>query len=58
MLVVLDDALDAALDAAQVRSLVPGSGGSRLIITSRNHLADPGVHPVQRPLMSHRRRLG
>ncbi|MFE9067786.1 hypothetical protein [Streptomyces violaceusniger] len=54
MLVVLDD----ALDAAQVRSLIPGSGGSRLIITSRNHLADPGVHPVQQPLMSHRRRLG
>ncbi|MFE2448420.1 BTAD domain-containing putative transcriptional regulator [Streptomyces melanosporofaciens] len=36
MLVVLDD----ALDAAQVRGLIPGSGGSRLIITSRNHLAD------------------
>ncbi|WP_262697771.1 MULTISPECIES: AfsR/SARP family transcriptional regulator [Streptomyces] len=36
MLVVLDD----AHDAAQVRSLIPGSGGSRLIITSRSHLAD------------------
>ncbi|MBP8538748.1 hypothetical protein GWI24_37935 [Streptomyces sp. MK37H] len=36
MLVVLDD----AHDAGQVRSLIPGSGGSRLIITSRDHLAD------------------
>ncbi|MFI0817976.1 BTAD domain-containing putative transcriptional regulator [Streptomyces sp. NPDC021098] len=36
MLVVLDD----AHDAAQVRHLVPGSGGSRVIVTSRNHLAD------------------
>ncbi|MGW2331089.1 BTAD domain-containing putative transcriptional regulator [Streptomyces sp. NPDC001700] len=36
MLVVLDD----ARDAAQVRHLIPGRGGSRLIITSRNHLAD------------------
>ncbi|MCQ8187579.1 AfsR/SARP family transcriptional regulator [Streptomyces rugosispiralis] len=36
MLVVLDD----AHDAAQVRSLIPGSGGSRLIVTSRDHLAD------------------
>ncbi|WP_445517509.1 BTAD domain-containing putative transcriptional regulator [Streptomyces sp. NEAU-174] len=36
MLVVLDD----AQDAAQVRSLIPGSGDSRLIITSRGHLAD------------------
>ncbi|MFF4802820.1 BTAD domain-containing putative transcriptional regulator [Streptomyces sp. NPDC001351] len=36
MLVVLDD----AQNAAQVRPFVPGTGGSRLVVTSRNRLTD------------------
>ncbi|MDG5805278.1 BTAD domain-containing putative transcriptional regulator [Streptomyces ossamyceticus] len=36
MLVVLDD----AENAAQVRPFVPGTGGSRLVVTSRNRLTD------------------
>lgn len=36
MLIVLDD----AASAAQVRSLTPGSGESRVIVTSRHRLAD------------------
>ncbi|WP_343245508.1 BTAD domain-containing putative transcriptional regulator [Streptomyces sp. VNUA24] len=43
MLIVLDD----AASTAQVRPLVPGSGGSRVIVTSRHRLADlEGVHDV------------
>ncbi|MEU1557310.1 BTAD domain-containing putative transcriptional regulator [Streptomyces scabiei] len=43
MLIVLDD----AVSTAQVRPLVPGSGGSRVIVTSRHRLADlEGVHDV------------
>ncbi|MDX2681999.1 AfsR/SARP family transcriptional regulator [Streptomyces sp. NY05-11A] len=36
MLVVLDD----AENAAQVRPFVPGTGGSRVVVTSRNRLTD------------------
>ncbi|MEH0420566.1 BTAD domain-containing putative transcriptional regulator [Streptomyces sp. B21-083] len=43
MLIVLDD----AANAAQVRPLIPGSGGSRVIVTSRHRLADlEGAHGV------------
>ncbi|MFE7767207.1 BTAD domain-containing putative transcriptional regulator [Streptomyces sp. NPDC057438] len=43
MLIVLDD----AASAAQVRPLVPGSGASRVIVTSRHRLADlEGAHDV------------
>ncbi|MFF5360202.1 BTAD domain-containing putative transcriptional regulator [Streptomyces scabiei] len=43
MLIVLDD----AVSTAQVRPLIPGSGGSRVIVTSRHRLADlEGVHDV------------
>ncbi|MGW0824734.1 BTAD domain-containing putative transcriptional regulator [Streptomyces sp. NPDC002845] len=43
MLIVLDD----AMNAAQVRPLIPGSGGSRVIVTSRHRLADlEGAHGV------------
>ncbi|MDX2522120.1 BTAD domain-containing putative transcriptional regulator [Streptomyces stelliscabiei] len=43
MLIVLDD----AVSTAQVRPLIPGSGGSRVIVTSRHRLVDlEGVHDV------------
>lgn len=43
MLIVLDD----VANAAQVRPLIPGSGGSRVIVTSRHRLADlEGAHGV------------
>ncbi|MDX2934779.1 AfsR/SARP family transcriptional regulator [Streptomyces ipomoeae] len=43
MLIVLDD----AVNVAQVRPLIPGSGESRVIVTSRHRLADlEGAHDV------------
>jgi DNA-binding SARP family transcriptional activator len=43
ILVLLDD----AVSAAQVRPLIPGGGGSRLIVTSRERLGDlDGAHTI------------
>ncbi|MFG2638562.1 BTAD domain-containing putative transcriptional regulator [Streptomyces sp. NPDC048362] len=40
--------LDDARSAAQIRPLVPGGPGSKLLVTSRYHLADlDGAHPVR-----------
>ncbi|MFE7121017.1 BTAD domain-containing putative transcriptional regulator [Streptomyces sp. NPDC057654] len=54
LLVLLDD----ADSTAQIRPLVPGSGGSRLLVTSRRRLTDlEGAHTVALPPLDERESL-
>ncbi|MEV0263460.1 BTAD domain-containing putative transcriptional regulator [Streptomyces sp. NPDC050617] len=54
LLVLLDD----ADSTAQIRPLVPGSGGSGLLVTSRRRLADlEGAHTVTLPPLDERESL-
>ncbi|WP_433301416.1 BTAD domain-containing putative transcriptional regulator [Actinoplanes sp. CA-030573] len=44
--------LDNVRDAAQVRPLLPGGGGSAVLVTSRNHCADlPGATHLELPVL-------
>ncbi|MEV0281358.1 BTAD domain-containing putative transcriptional regulator [Streptomyces sp. NPDC050610] len=54
LLVLLDD----ADSTTQIRPLVPGSGGSKLLVTSRRRLADlEGAHTVALPPLDERESL-